>query len=163
MESASLLPRSTALSAMSVPSRHSVEPSRRLRCSKRQVWRRATVTSQGPRRLSSERPSRLWIRMVKVTCAMSAASSRVSPYLKGMEYTRPSYLFNNWCHAPTLPCRQRRTRSQSETTPLRAPFTSTICGQPSPAPVGYHPPDQCELGLSGTLYLPRLLSWTPLV
>src|SRR5215211_3592528 len=83
--------------------------------------------------------------MVKVICAMSAASSRDSPYFKGMEYTRRSYLFNTCCQAPALPCRQRWIRFQSESTALRSFFTNTNYGQ-LPVLVGYYLSHGCERG-----------------
>src|SRR3712207_5117009 len=76
---------------------------------------------------------------------MSAASSRDNPYLKGIEYTRRSYLFNNCCHAPLLPCRQRRIRSSSESTTSRSVFTGTRMG--SLSVVGYRLPNEYEGGL----------------
>src|SRR5215211_2517225 len=100
--------------------------------------------------------------MVKVICAMSAASSRDNPYLKGMEYTRRSYLFNNICHAPVLPCRQRWIRSRSESTASCSLFTNTSYGQAPWVLVGYYPSIECERGLSGTLCLSRLSIMTPL-
>src|ERR671921_659885 len=131
MESASLLPRSTASLERSVLSRRSLAISRRLRFSNRQVWRRATVASHELRRLLSGKVPKLWIRIVKVVCVMSAASSWDSPYLKGMEYTRRSYLFSSRCHALGLPSRQLRISCWSElATPLRL-FTNTRIQQHS--------------------------------
>src|SRR5215217_7257999 len=51
--------------------------------------------------------------MVKVSCVMSAASSRESPYLRGMENTSRSYLSSKRCHAPRSPLRQSRMRARS--------------------------------------------------
>src|SRR3712207_3489925 len=57
--------------------------------------------------------------MEKVSCVMSAASSRESPCLSGMENTRRSYLSSSRLHARGPPLRQRRIRSRSGSASVR--------------------------------------------